>query len=156
VPRSDDDKDYDSDKDSIEGGGGSNRSQPSSSSSSSDEGDTDFGNTMNLDQQRLFLEKVASNISNSASSGDISNYNDMSSNRDNQITDAASIVLTTSRRQSLQREIHLLKLLDPSTPLARLEEASDKIRDEENDDDDYYHDHVNRDERVISELWSLW
>ena len=161
---SDDDKDYDGDKDSIEGGDGSNSSQPPSSSSN-EKGDTDVGNSMNLNQQRQlkFLEKVASNsISKSTSSRDISNNTAMSSNRDNHITgssggsdgDAAWIVLTTSRRQSLQREIHLLKLLDPTSPLARLEEANDSIRDEENDND--YYDPINREERVISELWSLW
>ena len=146
VPRNDDDdKDYDDSNDSIERGEESS-SDLQSSNSSNDEVDddgsrNDSDNTENVTRQRQFLEKMATNQANNRSrkSDDIfsSNRNiDIKSNRS-----TAPTVLTTSRRQRLQREIHLLKQL----------ESASSVRPE---DDDY--DHPNREERVISELWSLW
>lgn len=73
---------------------------------------------MNLDQQKLSLENLIEEY-------DISNKN--------------TAVLTTSRKKRLEREIELLKRLDPNHP--------------ENNSN---YSNLQNQELVISELWSLW
>lgn len=82
----------------------------------------DVGNDANLDQQKLALENMLKNSSgtNSSPPENLS-------------------ILTTSRKQRLEREIGLLRQLDPDHP--------------ENNSD--YSDMQNQ-EFVVAQLWSLW
>jgi hypothetical protein len=80
------------------------------------------GDAMSLDQQKLSLENMIQNISDQT-----------------EISNKHTFVLTTSRKKRLEREIELLKRLDPAHP----------------DNNSGYSDLQNQ-ELVVSELWSLW
>jgi hypothetical protein len=80
------------------------------------------GAAMSLDQQKLSLENMMKSISDKT-----------------EIPVRRTSVLTTSRRQRLEREIELLKRLDPA----------------HRDNNVGYSDLQNQ-ELVVSELWSLW
>mmetsp|Transcript_20908 Transcript_20908/g.45335 ORF Transcript_20908/g.45335 Transcript_20908/m.45335 type:complete len:298 (-) Transcript_20908:614-1507(-) len=88
-----------------------------SSDSQSDDG------AMNLDQQKLALENMLK---------DGSGRTDAKPNKNPSI-------LTTSRKQRLEREIQLLKQLDPEHPEHNIEFTD-----------------VQNQEFVVTELWSLW
>ena len=80
------------------------------------------GVATSLDQQKLSLEKIMKSISD-----------------ETEISIKNTSVLTTSRKQRLEREIELLKRLDPA----------------HRDNNRGYSDLQNQ-ELVVSELWSLW
>jgi len=91
-----------------------------------DEEITSDDNSIDIDQQKIALEGMLKN-----SGGE--------SNTDGTITKNASNILTSSRKMRLQREIELIKQLDPEHP----------------DNNREYSDSQNQ-ELVIQELWSLW
>lgn len=78
---------------------------------------------MSLDQQKLSLENMMKNIISVQAADSTKNTS----------------VLTTSRKKRLERELELLKRLDPAHP----------------DNDTGYSDLQNQ-ELVVSELWSMW